>query len=154
VICVRKGSPCRMADAESRSWLALVAFSFLPRSAFKADQPHGATHAAQAKGDAESADVPIPADNDADHGSNSGTDAGQPSLDVKQTESDADSGGAEAVNRAWMATLWNNPTPVRETPTRPPGRTMPPTWAFSNHLSRARPRGPDTWMATSFVRLK
>ena len=96
MICVRKGKPmsngrCRVAKLAGLGCLLILA-----PVCVQSDQPHGATHAAQAKGDAESADVPIPADNDADHGSNSGTDAGQPSLDVKQPESDADSGGAEA----------------------------------------------------------
>jgi hypothetical protein len=96
VICVRKGklmsnSRCRVAWGAGLGCLLILA-----PACVQSDRPHGATDAAQAKGDVETADVPIPADNDADHGSNSGTDARQPSLDVKQPEPDAGSGGAEA----------------------------------------------------------
>ena len=79
------------------AWAAgLGCFLILAPACVQSDRPHGATDAAPAKGDVETADVPISADNDADHGSNSGTDARQPSLDVKQPEPDAGSGGAEA----------------------------------------------------------
>lgn len=64
------------------AWAAgLGCILILAPACVQRDQPHGATFAAQAKGDAESAEVPIPADNDAGLGGNSGADASQPSLD-------------------------------------------------------------------------
>ena len=96
MIYVSKGKP--MSNCRCRvAWGAgLGCFLILAPACVQSDRPHGATDAALAKGDVETADVPIPADNDADPGSNSGTDAGQPSLDAKQPESDAGSGGADA----------------------------------------------------------
>ena len=96
MIGVRKGklmsnSRCRVAWGAGLGCLFIIA-----PACVQSDRPHGATDAAQAKGDVGTADVPIPADNDADHSSNSGTDTRQPSLDVKQPEPDAGLGGAEA----------------------------------------------------------
>jgi hypothetical protein len=71
---------CRVAWGAGLGCLFILA-----PACVQSDRPHGATDAAQAKGDAETADVTIPADNDADHSS----------LDVKRPESDAGSGGAD-----------------------------------------------------------
>jgi hypothetical protein len=86
VICASKGKP--MSNCRCRvAWGAgLGCFLILAPACVQSDRPHGATDAAQAKGDVETADVPIPAFNDAGHGG----------LDVKRPESDAGSGGAEA----------------------------------------------------------
>ena len=59
----------------------LGCFLILAPACVQRDRPHGTTVAAQAKGDAESAEVIIPAGDDAGPGGNSGADASQPSLD-------------------------------------------------------------------------
>jgi len=98
VIYVSKGRPmsngrCRIALGAGLGCLLILAPACVQR-----DRPHGATDAAQAKGDVEAADVPIPADNDAGHGGSSGADASQPSLDGYPVEQpDAGSGGADGA---------------------------------------------------------
>jgi hypothetical protein len=62
-------------------WTGLGCFLILAPACVQSDRPHGATDAAQAKGDAGIADVPVPAGNDAGNGGNSGADGSQPSLD-------------------------------------------------------------------------
>jgi hypothetical protein len=80
----------RVAWGAGLGWLLILAPACVQR-----DRPHGATHAAQAKGDAESAEVPITADNDAGLGGESGADASQPSLDGYPGEPNAGSGVAD-----------------------------------------------------------
>jgi cysteine-rich repeat protein len=62
-------------------WTGLAWLLILAPACAQSDRPHGATDAAQAKGDAEMPDVPIPVGNDAGHPGNSGADASHPSLD-------------------------------------------------------------------------
>jgi len=67
---------CGVVWGAGLGWLLILAPACVQK-----DRPHGATDAAQAKGDAESAEVPTTADNDAGLGGGSGADARQPSLD-------------------------------------------------------------------------
>jgi len=81
VIFVGKGKSvsidrCRVVWGASLGWVLILA-----PACVQSDRPHGATDAAQAKGDAGRADVFIPGGNDAGNDSNSGADASQPSLD-------------------------------------------------------------------------